>query len=76
IANKELDLFCKWRNDLSHLHIHLIKGNHDILQNEWYENAGLEITENRLQVDNFCFIHSMEDTNLKEAQNHCFFSGH
>ncbi|MEJ7683919.1 MAG: metallophosphoesterase [Segetibacter sp.] len=32
VANKELDFFKKWRNDFSHLHIHLVKGNHDILK--------------------------------------------
>src|ERR1044071_4154683 len=36
-ANKELELFKKWRKDLSSLQIHLIKGNHDILLDDWYE---------------------------------------
>ncbi len=31
-ANKELELFAKWRNDFTYLEIHLIKGNHDILK--------------------------------------------
>src|SRR5882762_7169930 len=29
-ANKELELFLKWRSDLSGIHIRLIRGNHDI----------------------------------------------
>src|SRR4051794_20131529 len=29
-ANKEVDLFTKWRNDLPGLSVQLIKGNHDI----------------------------------------------
>src|SRR5690349_23713037 len=29
--NKELELFQRWREDLSGLPIHLVKGNHDIL---------------------------------------------
>ncbi|MBN8838164.1 MAG: ligase-associated DNA damage response endonuclease PdeM [Sphingobacteriia bacterium] len=76
IANKELDLFVKWRNDLSHLHIHLIKGNHDILKDEWYASAGIQITEHRLQMADFCFVHSIEEINLEEEQNNFFFSGH
>ena len=76
IANKELDLFVKWRNDLSHLHIHLIKGNHDILKDEWYASAGIQITEHRLQMADFCFVHSIEEINLEEEENNFFFSGH
>ena len=41
--NKEHDLFLKWRKDIGNVEIHLIKGNHDILKNEWYQNAAIEI---------------------------------
>ena len=34
-SNKEHDLFLKWRQDFSALPIHLVKGNHDILKEEW-----------------------------------------
>src|SRR5687768_3729835 len=27
-ANKELELFKKWREDISHVQVHLVKGNH------------------------------------------------
>ncbi len=43
VANKELDLFRKWRNDLPDLSIQLVKGNHDILKDDWYANAGISI---------------------------------
>src|ERR1700738_1720039 len=36
LLNRELELFRKWREDLPDLVIHLIKGNHDILEDEWY----------------------------------------
>ena len=32
VANKELNLFRRWREDLPNLSIQLIKGNHDILK--------------------------------------------
>src|ERR1044072_3966761 len=35
-ANKELEFFKKWRSDFNQLHIQLVKGNHDILKNDWY----------------------------------------
>src|ERR1700748_239775 len=33
-ANKELELFQKWREGFSHIIIHLVKGNHDILKDD------------------------------------------
>src|SRR5690349_20484521 len=42
-ANLELDLFRKWRTDFNGLSIQLIKGNHDILQDSWYEQAELMV---------------------------------
>jgi DNA ligase-associated metallophosphoesterase len=74
--NKELELFIKWRNDLSHIMIHLIKGNHDILKDTWYKEAGIEVSGNRFQVSNFCFTH---DITIKDNQlpfTNYSFSGH
>jgi DNA ligase-associated metallophosphoesterase len=58
-ANKELELFKKWRKDLSSLRIQLVKGNHDILQEEWYEKAGIEINNEELIINNFSFRHDL-----------------
>jgi len=44
-ANKELDWFLRWRNDLPLLEILLIQGNHDILKSDWYQAAGIEVVE-------------------------------
>jgi metallophosphoesterase superfamily enzyme len=47
-ANKELDLFIRWRKDFSLLHIDLVKGNHDILEDEWYNEADIKISSWKL----------------------------
>ena len=60
VANKELDLFRKWRNDFPDLSIRLIKGNHDILKDDWYTNAGISVTPNSLLINGFCFTHDYE----------------
>jgi len=75
-SNKEMELFKKSRKDFAALHIHLIKGNHDILENDWYTNAALQVTENKLQINDFVFVHDINHINLKEETNHYFFSGH
>jgi DNA ligase-associated metallophosphoesterase len=73
-SNKELDLFLKWRKDFSSLQIHLIKGNHDILKNEWYENANMIVYEHELIIQNISFIHDIQDA--EEKQELYYISGH
>lgn len=74
-ANKELDLFSKWRKDHSAVQIHLIKGNHDILKDDWYEATGIE-TSKELIIDNFSFVHDPEQAASCNTSTHYCFSGH
>jgi DNA ligase-associated metallophosphoesterase len=60
-ANKELELFKKWRKDISSLPVHLVKGNHDILDDDWYKKAGINIHDETLTIKNFCFCHDFSD---------------
>ena len=76
IQNKELDFFLRWRNDFSHLKIHLVRGNHDILLNEWYEKATIEVADSTLRIDNFCFVHDINDLNSNFSEKMYYFSGH
>lgn len=73
-ANKELDLFAKWRNDFPHLEIHLVKGNHDILHKNWYTSNGIQLHDHSLIVDQFCFQHDYD--NCTNGQANYVFSGH
>jgi uncharacterized protein len=57
--NKELALFRKWREDLSHIAIRLIKGNHDILHADWYHDAGIVVSPETWQIGEFAFIHDI-----------------
>jgi DNA ligase-associated metallophosphoesterase len=75
VANKEMDLFFRWRNDLPQLSIQLVKGNHDILKKDWYKLANIEVTDDHLAIDGFCFMHDIAEK--CEAQNiRYYFSGH
>ena len=64
--NLELELFRKWRTDFSGLSIQLIKGNHDILQNSWYENAGMMVHSSSYSLQPFFFTHDISH-NIKPA---------
>ena len=81
-ANKELELFLKWRSDLSGIKIKLVKGNHDILEEGWYENAGIQLSPRTLSMHQFYFVHDISDhlgkkekTSRNKEISYCF-SGH
>ncbi|MEP7319534.1 MAG: ligase-associated DNA damage response endonuclease PdeM [Panacibacter sp.] len=74
--NKEMELFKKWRADLASLNIHLVKGNHDILNNKFYHDAEIEITDCRLQVSNIGFVHDPFAINEDLPSVEYYFTGH
>src|SRR5215813_6892535 len=57
--NKELELFNKWRKNFPNLTIQLIKGNHDILHDDWYSSADIVLSNEDLKVRDFHFIHDI-----------------
>jgi DNA ligase-associated metallophosphoesterase len=75
--NKELDLFIKWRKDFSSLHIDLVKGNHDILADQWYNEANISLHEWELMTDGFLFRHESKKRKPGEYPSLKYtFSGH
>ena len=73
--NKEMELFMRWRSDVSHISIHLIKGNHDILKNAWYEKADIN-TISFSTISNFIFVHDITTSGHDEQTTDYIFSGH
>jgi uncharacterized protein len=57
--NKELNLFRRWRDDFPHLGIRLVLGNHDILKEDWYEQAEITVSKDILRMGEFAFIHDI-----------------
>ena len=72
--NKEHDLFLRWRKAISRTSIHLVKGNHDILKKEWYEEAEIELHNKNLTSGNFTFTHDIKE--CETGPDHYCFSGH
>lgn len=76
-ANKELELFSRWRGDFEYLNIKLVKGNHDILQKKWYADTGIELFDSTLTIDGFCFQHDPGECGNDSSGNEPYvFSGH
>ncbi len=59
--NKELNLFRKWRDDFPDLQISLIEGNHDILHEDWYVQAGISLCAGLLKIGPFGFVHDITE---------------
>lgn len=78
--NLELELFRKWRSDFSHLSIQLVKGNHDILQQRWYEETQLILHEESLALEPFEFTHDISHMQFEQhtasTRANYVFSGH
>jgi DNA ligase-associated metallophosphoesterase len=75
-ANREMDLFRKWRKDFSSLDVHLAKGNHDILDNAWYEEAAITVHNEPFEMKQFSFIHDIMKPKQTFADKRFVFSGH
>ncbi len=73
-ANKEMDLFLKWRNDFLILDFILVKGNHDILHTDWYTQAGITVIEGLYSSGGFDFVHDPAEAKVENVNY--LFSGH
>ncbi|HEY4150972.1 MAG TPA: ligase-associated DNA damage response endonuclease PdeM [Chitinophagaceae bacterium] len=74
-ANKELDLFKRWRHDFPDLSVRLVKGNHDILQESWYKELQIE-TSDELSIREVAFKHDITSPDSTADDGRYFFSGH
>jgi DNA ligase-associated metallophosphoesterase len=77
-SNKEHLLFEKWKKDFQQLRFILVKGNHDILNLDWYEEVGIEVFDDGpLLVPPFAFMHDyMQIEDFHHQQDVYFFTGH
>jgi uncharacterized protein len=73
-ANKEHELFYKWRQDIPNTEVHLVMGNHDILHEDWYKKAGIILHHQKMIVNNFVFAHDIND--VEKNDEYYYFSGH
>lgn len=75
-ANKELDLFAKWRNDFPDIKFILVKGNHDILHKSWYDTAAITVYESKYSLNNFDFVHDPDEACEETEKSNFVFCGH
>lgn len=71
-ANLEHDWFSNWRKELAGIEFILVKGNHEILRNDVYQNLGIELVDKELEIDPFFFSHDL----IEERCDGFSFVGH
>lgn len=71
-ANLELEMFKRWRSSFPSIAFHLVKGNHDILTDAWYAEAGLTLWPDSLTINNIRFTHDV----CEPINNTYSFCGH
>ncbi len=71
-ANLEHDWFSNWRRELAGIDFILVKGNHEILRNDVYQNLGIEIVNKELEIAPFFFSHDL----IEEKLDGFSFIGH
>ena len=69
--NGDLEIFCEWRKKFSSLKLTLIKGNHDRIKKEFYQENCIDLIEECLEIGPFKFIHEP-----KIEENTFSISGH
>ena len=57
-------------------HFHLIKGNHDVLTNKFYEEANIKVAKKKLSIKKFCFTHDIAAECEDDGEKLFTFSGH
>lgn len=72
--NLELNMFSKTRSDFSKIEFILVKGNHDLLADNWYNKNEIELTHDNLNIGEFNFVHDPADIDKNSPQ--FSFSGH
>jgi DNA ligase-associated metallophosphoesterase len=70
-ANLELEWFKRWRADFT-IDFQLVRGNHDILLDDWYKEADIKVWDQDLIINNFCFTHEQ----CQNCNAHFTFCGH
>jgi uncharacterized protein len=73
-TNRELELFKKWREDFPSLQVHLVKGNHDILDEAWYRETNIIVHQDKYCLHDFCFCH--DACEAEQETGKYVFSGH
>lgn len=73
--NNEVNFFKLWQMHTSHVEVVLVKGNHDILNDDIYNHLGFKIQKLKIEIGNFTFVHE-PIVESKIEKDKFYFFGH
>ncbi|MEO8148138.1 MAG: ligase-associated DNA damage response endonuclease PdeM [Bacteroidia bacterium] len=73
--NNEVNFFKLWQEHTNHFDVVLVKGNHDIMNDEIYDHLNIEVRNSKLEIGNLVFVHEPIADNEIEKDKFYFF-GH
>lgn len=73
--NSEVSFFSLWQKHIKPIEVILVKGNHDIMNDEVYNKLSFQIYNNQYENENFVFIHEPPASNFLD-ENKFYFFGH
>lgn len=73
LANGEHQFFGKWRASLNATKILLVRGNHEVLPDDAYEDLGIEVVGKQYHIPPFSFIHEKPELSTADV---FWFTGH
>jgi DNA ligase-associated metallophosphoesterase len=74
VDNLELQLFSKIRANFSKMKLILVQGNHDILENSWYQKNHIDVVNGNYCLGDFNFVH--DPSEIPKEKKAFYFSGH
>ncbi|RKS98194.1 ligase-associated DNA damage response endonuclease PdeM [Chryseobacterium defluvii] len=63
--NSDVDEFCSWKKQYSHLDFYLVEGNHDRISKALEEKLCFNFKADHLEIDGFIFLHDFAPSNPK-----------
>ncbi|ASU33471.1 ligase-associated DNA damage response endonuclease PdeM [Mucilaginibacter xinganensis] len=70
--NADWDWFILWRSQFPNLEIILVKGNHDIIDDSYYQNLNIQLHEHLLVGPFLMLHHPLPESNLALAEGYVF----
>lgn len=63
--NSDVDEFCSWKQQYSHIGFYLVEGNHDRISKILEEKLCFNFKADHLEIDDFVFLHDFDTKNPK-----------
>lgn len=75
-VNYEWEMFGQWRDSFKNVEFHLVKGNHDRMETEFFKRFSIELHDPLLTIEPFIFSHIPFKSNVDIPPENYLLAGH